>query len=123
MAQYAKQLPVDQNNNPYTDATPAFPSNQSWSGVPVASSTIGISDKSTVIQMGSQGGVALFKWGPSSVTTSNFDGVVTGTPRSFVIPVSIVAAVSVMGANGMNGLYNKVSVFTPSSASVFGAEF
>lgn len=126
MAQYAKQLPVDQNNNPYTVATPNFVSNQSWQGVPIVSSTIQLSDKTTVIQLSAAGGPVNFKWGPGSVTSSSFDGTIpANTQNTYVVPVSITAAVSVMGANGANGLYNSISIKTATavSASVFGAEF
>lgn len=71
------------------------------------------------------GNVVNFKWGPGSVTASSFDGTVSpGTGQTYVIPQSVMAAQSVMGANGANGLYNKISIFAPAgSASVFGAEF
>lgn len=126
MAQYAKALPVDQQNNPYTAATPNFPAIQSWSGAPTASSTIGLTDRTTAIQIVAIGGVGLLKWGASSVTASSFDAIISpGAPTMFVVPQSVMAAGnSVMGANGANGLYNKVSIFTQTaSASVFGAEF
>lgn len=127
MAQYAKDLPVDKNNNPYTVSTPGYTSNQSWQGVPVTSSTIGLSDRTTVVQLAVQGGAVNFKWGPASVTSTNFDGtVVGGYAQVFVVPVSIVANPnSVMGANGANGLYNSISIkaATTMSASVFGTEF
>lgn len=126
MAQYAKSLPVDQNNNPYTVSTPNFVSNQSWQGVPITSSVIQLTDRTTVIQLASQGGSINFKWGTSSVTASNFDGtIVSGNTQTFVVPQSVMAANSVMGANGANGLYNSISVkvATGLSGSVFGAEF
>jgi len=125
MAQYAKELPVDKNNNPYTIATPAFVSNQSWGSVFTVSSTIGLSDKTTVVQFLAVGQAANIKWGPSSVTATNFDASIpANTPVTLVVPQSIMAAVSVMGANGANGLYNSVSIKQlATGGSVFGAEF
>lgn len=126
MSQYAKDLPVDKNNNPYSSTTPNYVANQSWSGVPLTSSVIGLSDKTTVVQIAAVGGPVSFKWGGGSVTGTSFDGTVSGgTQGIFVVPVSIMAAVSVMGAGGANGLYNSISVktSTATSASVFGAEF
>lgn len=127
MVNYAKSLPVDGNENPYTVSTPAFPSNQSWQGTPITSSTIGLSDRTTVVQLAAQGGAINFKWGPGSVTATSFDGtVVGGYTQTFVVPVSIMAnGYSVMGANGANGLYNSISIKTATglSGSVFGCEF
>jgi hypothetical protein len=127
MAQYAKSLPVDQNNNPYTVSTPNFPSNQSWSSVFTVSSTIGLSDRTTVIQIAAVGAPVNFKWGPGSVTGSSFDGTVSaGTATVYVVPSSILAnAGSVMGANGANGLYSSISLKTVggNAGSVFAAEF
>lgn len=124
MAQYARELPVDRFNNPYFTGTPAFVSNQSSSGTFAASSTIGLSDKTTVIQIMTTGSPLNFVWGPGSVTGTSFDGSVSANDaRTFVIPVSIVAAVSVMGANGANGLYNKISIKATGSSSVFVAEY
>lgn len=127
MAQYAKDLPVDKNNNPYFTTTPAYPAIQSWSSVFTVSSTVGLSDRTTVVQIATVGTTTNFKWGPSSVTATNFDGTVPpNTVGVFVVPVSIVAASnSVMGANGANGLYNQISLRTVggNTGSVFAAEF
>ncbi len=124
MAQYAQDLPTDQNNNPYLSGTPAYPSNQSWSGSYTVSSTVGLSDKTTVIQIMSTGSPVNFLWGPGSVTATAFDGSVSANDaRTFVVPQSVLAANSVMGANGANGLYNKISIKATGSSSVFVAEY
>lgn len=126
MAQYAQALPVDKFNNPYTVATPAFPSNQSWSSVFTVSSTVGLSDKTTVIQIVTAGSAANIKWGPGSVTGTSFDATIPANAElTLVVPQSVLASTSVMGANGANGLYNSISIRTVggNTGSVWGAEF
>ncbi len=129
MATYARDLPVDKQGNPYTEATPAYPANQSWSSVFTVSSTIGLNDKTTVVQLSAFGAPANFKWGPNSVTGTSFDGTIPiNTQVTFVVPQSIMAvgySASMMGANGANGLYNSISIKTlgGNTGSVFGAEF
>lgn len=127
MSQYAKELPVDKNNNPYTVSIPNFPAAQSWGSVFVASSTIGLSDRTTVVQIAAVGAPALVKWGSGTVSSSTFDAVVPGnTQITFVVPQSVFASnASAMGANGANGLYNKITVLSvgTTQGSVFGSEF
>lgn len=126
MAQYAQALPVDKFNNPYTVATPAFPSNQAWSSVFTVSSTVGLSDKTTVIQIVTAGSAANIKWGPGSVTGTSFDATIPANAElTLVVPQSVLASTSVMGANGANGLYNSISIRTVggNTGSVWGAEF
>lgn len=128
---YAKNLAIDKNNNVYPGIPPVI-ANQQWSGVPVSSSVIGLTDRTTVIDvtaLGGQGGNAaiLGKWGPNAVSTSNFDWVVSsGQTRTLVVPVSVMGnSQSIMGANGQNGLYKSMAIIvaTAQSASVFGAEY
>lgn len=130
MASYARRLPIDQNNNPYP-APPPFTSNQSQTGVPVASSVITLNDKTTVIDVTVMATAAasagiIGKWGSASVTSSNYDWVVqAGNFRTFVVPVSVMGTSSVAGANVANGLYNSVSVKTVNgtAASILTAEY
>lgn len=127
MKYYAKALPIDVENNPYQTTTPNAVANQSWSSVFTVSSTLGLSDRTTVVQIATQGAGVNFKWGPGSVTGTSFDGTVSAnSQQTFVVPVSILAAAnSVMGANGANGLYNQISLRTigGNTGSVFGTEF
>lgn len=134
MAQYAKALPVDTNNNSYVTSIPNYVSNQAWSSVFTVSSMIGLSDKTTVVQLTAVGANALFKWatvsdqsGVSSITATKFDGVIpVGFPQTVVVPQSImsVGASSLMGANGSNGLYNAIAIKQQATGgSVFGVEF
>lgn len=129
MANYARELPIDKQNNQYTESTPAFVTNQSWSSVFTVSSTVGLSDKTTVIQLSAVGAPANFKWGGGSVTGTSFDGTIPSNVQvTFVVPQSVMGAgvnASMMGANGANGLYNSISIKTVggNTGSVFGAEF
>ncbi len=126
MAQYARELPVDKNNNPYSVSIPGQVSNQSWGSVFTVSSTIGLNANTTAIQLVALGNPANFKWGPSSVTATNFDGTIpVNTPQMFVVPQSVAGVYpSIQGANAANGLYNQISIKQVGGAgSVFGAEF
>ena len=137
---YAKQLPLDKNNYPYP-APPAFVSNQSQAGNPIASSVITLSANTTVISLMAIGGNAgnaglLGKWvtaaqitsGASSVTSTNFDIMVnSGQTLSFVVPISTngTGTQSVQGINPTLGLYPALSVkaATAQACSVFSAEY
>ena len=125
---YARNLPQDKTNNTY-NGLPAFTAYQAQAGVPIASSVISLTDKTTVIDFtvlaGTSDGAILGKWGPSSVTSTNFDFVVaSSTTRTLVVPQSVFGVNSVAGINVQMGLYNTVSVKTATgSASVFTAEY
>ncbi len=127
MSQYARELPVDKNNNPYIVSTPNFVSNAAWASVFTISSTVGLNDKTTAIQVTAVGAAVQLRWGNTSISSTNFDAVIpANTAQMFVVPQSIIAVNnSVMGANGANGLYNKVSFVTVGGnvGSVFGAEY
>ena len=127
MAQYARALPVDQNNNPYGTSVPNQVSLNSWSSVFTVSSTVGLSDRTTVVQVAAIGAATNIKWGPGSITGTVFDATVAAnTVQIFVVPQSVMAnSNSVMGANGANGLYNSISIKTVggNTGSVFGTEY
>lgn len=117
MINYAKRQPRDMTDNVFDGSPPAFPSNQSQFGVPVTSSVITLAANTTVVEMSATSGTQasggiIFKWGTTSVTSTNFDGFVqSGATRMYVVPVSImVAQASTVGANAANGLYPAVSV-------------
>lgn len=125
-ANYAKALPIDSQLNPYQTTIPNAVANQSWSSVFTVSSTVGLSDRTTVLQIMTIGAGVNFKWGPASVTATSFDGsVAPNSQQTFVVPVSIMAAGnSVMGSNGSNGLYNQISLKqVGGTGSVFAAEY
>lgn len=131
MAKYPKELPTDKNNNVYP-APPAFKSNQSQNGVPIASSVLTLNANTTVLQVMVVGGTVgnsavLGKWGSASVTGTNYDFMVpSGFTMPFVVPVSIMGtSSSIQGANPQNGLYPTVAFIaaTAQSSSVFTAEY
>jgi hypothetical protein len=128
MSQYARELPVDKNNNAYLTGIPNFVANQSWASVFTVSSTVGLSDRTTVVQISTVGQPVNFKWGAGPVTGTSFDGtVMANTSQVYVVPQSVFGRpTSVMGANGQNGLYNSISLIslgTVTAGSVFGCEF
>lgn len=127
---YAKELPQDKNNQTYP-ALPAVPANQGWIVVPAASSTIGLTDKTTVLDLtviGGQAGNAavLGKWGTATASATNFDFAVnSGQSRTFVVPQSVAGTQSIAGIATQMGLYKTVTLVTATavSASVIGAEY
>lgn len=128
---YAKELPQDRKDQRFDGAPPAFPSLQSQNGVPVVSSVISLTDKTTVIELSAIGGQAgnggiIFKWGSASVSGTNYDGIIqSGVTRVYVVPQSVMGTSSVAGANVANGLYAAIAVKTATaqSASVFSVEY
>lgn len=127
MADYAKQFPKDRTNQLVVGAPPAFITLQSQIGNPVASSVITLSSMTTVVGMSAIGGTIIGKWGVASVTSNNFDVMVspnTGT-QMFVVPVSVMGTGSIVGANVQNGLYPAISVkqATSSIATVLTIEY
>lgn len=131
MGYYAKEQPRDRLNETYQNAPPATTSNQSQNGVPLTSSVVTLSDKTTVFEVtafsGTAGGGAVIgKWGPASVTGTNFDFIVqSGNTRTFIVPQSVFGVNSVAGANVANGLYSTVALknATAQSTSVFTIEY
>ena len=129
---YGRQLPVSTNEKQYDGAPPAFVTNQSQKGVPLVSSVITLSDRTTVIEImpisGQSGsGGILGKWGVASVNGTNFDiQIPVGATRQFVVPQSVMGnPASVAGANVYNGLYPSLSVInaTAVSTSIFSVEY
>ena len=135
MSQYAHELPVDKQNNPYLVSMPSSIANQAWSSVFTVSSVAGFSDKTTTIQLTAIARPLIYKWvsianlgASSSVTGTSFDGVVPAAySQILVIPQSVMAvgySSSMMGANGANGLYNGIAIKqTAINGSVFCAEY
>lgn len=126
---YAPKTPRDKTDEVIQNAPAAVISLNSNAGVPVTSSVISLTDRTTMLEMTAIGGSIAIKWGVSSVVASgagaNFDNIITNnTTRQFVVPVSVIGVQSVAGANVANGLYNAVSVIqaTATSASVFTSQ-
>lgn len=132
---YAQQLPRTRNDMDIPGSPPGFPSLQSQAGVPIVSSVLTFTDKSTFLELSVISGQAgsggiIGKWGTASVTATNFDFFVnSGVTRQMVIPVSVMGigqpSASVVGANVANGLYTAVALkgATTVSSSVFSSEY
>ena len=139
---YAKPLPVDARNNVMDEYPAPYKAVATVSTVPVASSCISLTDRTTVVEIAAVGGAGSFiRWVPRTETAAvspaasviasglgvaNFDHFIpAGTVRRFVVPIEIVPATSIMGANGANGLYNRLAWINASgvSSSVLSTEF
>jgi hypothetical protein len=103
-----------------------------------ASSVISVSQDTTSIEITANGGAAIMRWVATSDTqgsvvgiagaTANYDHVIAAnTIRRFAIPIETMyqAPSSMVGANRMNGLYQRVAIKTAGTgaASVLVSEF
>lgn len=101
-----------------------------------ASSVISVSHDTTAIEIAAVGGAAVMRWVTTADTqasiisiagsTSNYDHVIpSGTMRRFAIPIEsqFQAPSSMVGANRLNGLYQRVAVKTVGIASVMTTEY
>lgn len=135
--QYAPRLPIDGTGQ----AMQEFPSPKKalarYGGEnSVNSSVISVSHDTTAIEVAAVGGAAVLRWVSTTDTiasvisiagaTANFDHVIpSGTVRKFVIPIESagLGQSSVVGANRLNGLYQRVAVKSVGVASVLTVEF
>lgn len=122
---YAPQLPRDKADNSLQEYPAPIVAIQAQNGVPVASSIVTLSDRTTMLEVMAVGNPLLMKWGGATVSLTSFDHTIPpNTMRRFVVPQSVAGVPSIAGANVMNGLYNKVGFITATgSASVFTAEY
>lgn len=100
-----------------------------------ASSVISVTHDTTALEVAAVGGPAVVKWiattntNPSvfsAAATANFDHVVpSGTYRRFAIPIEsqFQAPSSMVGANRLNGLYQRVAIKSIGVASVLLSEY
>ena len=103
-----------------------------------ASSVISVSQDTTSIEITANGGAAIMRWVATSDTqgsvvgiagaTANYDHVIAAnTVRRFAIPIETMyqEPSSMVGANRMNGLYQRVAIKTAGTgaASVLVSEF
>lgn len=105
-----------------------------------ASSVISVTPDTTAIEVAAINGPVAIRWVPTTETaavspfasvitiagtTANYDHViVTGEVRRFVIPREVRGSTgSVVGANALNGLYQRVAVKTMGVASVMLSEY
>ena len=111
---------------------------QTVMGAAGASSVITFTDNSTVVEIaaiGSQGGYAAMRWIASTNTnpsviatagTANFDHIIpAGTVQKFAIPFdpTIGGVASIVGLNKQAGLFNRMAITGPATASIMSTEF
>ena len=142
---YAVPMPHDKNGEPLQTYPAAVKALAQYATEQVASSVVTLTDRTTVVEIAAVGGAGLMmRWVPSTETAgvapfasviasglgvANWDHVIApSTVRRFVVPIEKVPAQSVMGANGANGLYNRIAWISTIStatgrASVFGTEY
>lgn len=138
---YAKGQPMGNNGVPLFDCPPAVTAIATNARDNATSSSILIlTQNTTAIEVGAQGGPAFIKWLAQSVVdssvagtsvisaagTANFDHMIAaGEVRRFVVPINIVpaSAQSVQGANSLNGLFPNVAYKTAGIASVLVTQY
>lgn len=132
-----KNLPHDKGNVPMQEFPAPYLSKARYTSEnATASSVISVSHDTTTIEVAAVGGAAALRWVATSDTqgsvitiagaTANYDHVIsTGDVRRFAIPIesSYNAPSSMVGANRMNGLYQRVAIKSMGVASVLLSEF
>lgn len=138
---WGKPIPIDKQGTAMTNFPAPFKAQARNSNTNIIlSSLITLTDNTTQVEVGTSGaqGVVI-RWIPSTETAgvspfgsvissgvgANFDHYVpANTLRTFVIPKEGVGTSSIVGANIMNGLFNRMAVNAAGGASsVLLAEF
>lgn len=131
-----KNLPVDKMGQPMQEFPAPYLANARYVNENgVASSVITVNDKTTSLEITANGGAAIMRWVPRTETagvspfgsvigvagaTANYDHVIpANTMRRFAIPIEVqyTAPSSMVGANTMNGLYQRFAI---KSATLLG---
>lgn len=126
-----KNLPHDKGNVPMQEFPAPYLAKARYTNEnAVASSVISVSHDTTSIEITANGGAAVMRWVATSDTqgsvigvagaTANYDHVIpSNTMRRFAIPIESMYAApsSMVGANRMNGLYQRVAI---KSATLLG---
>ncbi len=131
-----KNLPVDKMGQPMQELPAPYLANARYTNEnAIASSVLTVNDKTTSLEITANGGAAIMRWVPRTETaavapfasvlgvagaTANYDHVIpANTMRRFAIPIEVVyqAPSSMVGANTMNGLYQRVAI---KSATLLG---
>jgi len=140
-----KNLPRDKGGEPMQQFPAPFLSNARYTNEnAVASSVITVNDKTTSIEITANGGAAIMRWVPRTETaavapagsvigiagaTANYDHVIpANTMRRFAIPIEVVyqAPSSMVGANTVNGLYQRFAIKSAAAlglSSILTSEF
>src|SRR5882724_9410493 len=122
-ANYARQLVLDKNGSPYQTGTPAASAISRYvTENGTASSVLTLTQDTTAIEVATGGTAAVIRWVATSDTqasvvaiagaTANFDHEIPANAwRRFVVPVEqFVQQTSLVGANRLNGLYQRVAI-------------
>lgn len=141
MLNYAPTLPNDKNGNVMQEFPAAILSREQYTNEnSTTSSVITLTADTTVIEVAPINGSAAIRWVPTTETaavtpfasvitvagtTANYDHVIgSGTVRRFVVPRETQGRTgSIVGANALNGLYQRVAIRTFGVASVMVSEF
>lgn len=130
-----KNLPVDKFNAPMQELPAPFLSQTRYTSEnATASSVITVTDNTTSLEVAAIGVAAALRWVTTADTqasiitvagaTANYDHVIpAGTYRRFAIPVESMPQASIVGANKLNGLYNRVAIKSMGIGSVLTSEF
>ncbi len=140
---YAKPLHRDGGGEPMQEYAAPFKALARYDNENnTASSVISFTDQTTAIEVAAIGGTgAAIRWVPRTETaavspfasvitiagaTANYDNVIpAGQVRRFVVPIEVQGTQqgSIVGANVLNGLYQRVAVKSFGISSVMTAEF
>ncbi len=126
-----KNLPVSKQGQDMQEFPAPFLSNARYTNENgVASSVITVNDRTTSLEITANGGAAIMRWVARTDTqgsvlgvagaTANYDHVIpANTMRRFAIPIEVMyqAPSSMVGANTVNGLYQRVAI---KSATLLG---
>ena len=133
---YSPKLPSDSGSTPlqeYPSPKKALAVHSKENGS--VSSVISFTHDTTALEVSAVGGGAVIRWIQTSDTTAsvisgasgaNFDHFISAnTTRRFVIPIESqgIGQSSIVGANRLNGLYQRVAYKTVGVASIMTSEF
>ena len=130
-------LPRDKGNQPMQEyPSPKLANARYTSENATTSSVISVSHDTTTLEVAAIGGPAVLRWVATSDTqasvisnagaTANYDHVIpSGTMRRFAIPIESMyqAPSSMVGANRLNGLYQRVAIKSVGIASIMTTEY
>lgn len=136
MINYTKSLPRDSGGQPMQQyPAPALSLARYGAENSTTSSVISFTHDTTAIEIAAVGGPAVMRWVATSdtqasvvsaVSGANFDHVIpTGQYRRFVVPIERqgIGMTSIVGANRLNGLYQRVAIKSMGIASVLTTEY
>lgn len=136
---YSQRLPVDRDGNHMPESPPPVLSlAEVVRGNGAASSTFGLTQNTTVVQVTTAGSPAAVKWGTSVIgvsiaeATPDYDVIVPANSQLLLVVPRFQAGIanwnanqgpSILGMNRSEGLYTHMALTTGVIASVFVAEY